>query len=80
MPRVSCMSSSVVVRLTLNRPEKLNALSVALHTELLRRQAGRSRSQYPCGHFVAPVVPLRCYDITPTSERGCTAGGTDDSQ
>ena len=39
-----------VVRLTLNRPEKLNALSVALHTELL--QAAKQAEADPHTHAV----------------------------
>ena len=39
-----------VVRLTLNRPEKLNALSVALHTEVL--QAAKQAEADPNTHAV----------------------------
>lgn len=61
-----------VVRLTLNRPEKLNALSVALHTELL--QAAKQAEADPNTHAVIIRGAGRAfcagYDITPTPERG----------
>jgi enoyl-CoA hydratase len=61
-----------VARLTLNRPEKLNALSVALHTELL--QAARQAEADPNIHalIIRGAGRAFCagYDITPTPERG----------
>jgi enoyl-CoA hydratase len=61
-----------VARITLNRPEKLNALSVDLHTELL--QAAKQAEADPSIHAVIIRGAGRAfcagYDITPTSERG----------
>ena len=63
-----------VARLTLNRPEKLNALSVDLHTELL--QAAKQAEANPRIHAVVIRGAGRAfwagYDITPTSERRAT--------
>ena len=63
-----------VVRLTLNRPEKLNALSVDLHTELL--QAAKQAEADPRIHAIVIRGAGRAfcagYDITPTSERQTT--------
>jgi enoyl-CoA hydratase len=63
-----------VVRLTLNRPEKLNALSVDLHTELL--QAAKQAEADPRIHAVIIRGAGRAfcagYDITPTPERQAT--------
>jgi enoyl-CoA hydratase len=60
-----------VARLTLNRPEKLNALSVALHTEIL--QAAKQAEADPAIHAVIIRGAGRAfcagYDITPTAER-----------
>lgn len=60
-----------VARITLNRPEKLNALSVALHTELL--QAAKQAEADPNTHVVVIRGAGRAfcagYDITPTPER-----------
>jgi enoyl-CoA hydratase len=60
-----------VARLTLNRPEKLNALSVALHTEVL--QAAKQAEADPQIHAVIIRGAGRAfcagYDITPTAER-----------
>jgi enoyl-CoA hydratase len=61
-----------VARITLNRPEKLNALSVDLHTELL--QAAKQAEADPRIHVVVIRGAGRAfcagYDITPTAERG----------
>jgi enoyl-CoA hydratase/carnithine racemase len=63
-----------VARLTLNRPEKLNALSVDLHTELL--QAAKQAEADPRIHAVVIRGAGRAfcagYDITPTAERQAT--------
>ena len=63
-----------VARITLNRPEKLNALSVDLHTELL--QAARQAQDDPSIHAVIIRGAGRAfcagYDITPTPERAST--------
>src|SRR5262245_66029548 len=63
-----------VARLTLNRPEKLNALSVDLHTELL--QAAKQAEANPRIHAVVIRGAGRAfcagYDITPTPERRAT--------
>jgi enoyl-CoA hydratase len=60
-----------VARLTLNRPEKLNALSVALHTELLH--AAKQAEADPNMHalIIRGAGRAFCagYDITPTAER-----------
>ena len=60
-----------VARITLNRPEKLNALSVALHTELL--QAATQAEADPHIHAVIIRGAGRAfcagYDITPTPDR-----------
>lgn len=61
-----------VARITLNRPEKLNALRVALHTELL--QAAKQAEADPNIHAVIIRGAGRAfcagYDMTPTPERG----------
>ena len=63
-----------VARLTLNRPEKLNALSVDLHTELL--QAAKQAEADPRIHAVVIRGAGRAfcagYDITPSPERQAT--------
>ena len=63
-----------VARITLNRPEKLNALSMDLHTELL--QAAQQAEADPRIHAVIIRGAGRAfcagYDITPTPERGAT--------
>jgi enoyl-CoA hydratase len=63
-----------VARITLNRPEKLNALSVDLHTELL--QAAKQAEADPRIHAVIIRGAGRAfcagYDITPTAEREAT--------
>lgn len=60
-----------VARITLNRPEKLNALSVALQTELL--QAAKQAEADPSIHAVIICGAGRAfcagYDITPSAER-----------
>src|SRR4030095_14873796 len=60
-----------VARITLHRPEKLNALSVALHTEIL--QAAKQAEADPATHAVIIRGAGRAfcagYDITPTAER-----------
>jgi enoyl-CoA hydratase len=66
-----------VARITLNRPEKLNALSVALQTELL--QAAKQAEADPSIHAVIIRGAGRAfsagYDITPTAERGEAQAG-----
>ena len=61
-----------VARITLNRPEKLNALSIDLHTELL--QAARQAEEDPRIHAVIIRGAGRAfcagYDITPTPVSG----------
>ena len=68
---VSLKKIGRVARLTLNRPEKLNALSVDLHTELL--QAAKQAEADPRIHAVVIRGAGRAfcagYDITPTPER-----------
>src|SRR5215510_13083643 len=64
-----------VARLTLNRPEKLNALSVDLHTELL--QAAKQAEANPRIHAVIIRGAGRAfcagYDITPSAEHGTSS-------
>ena len=66
-----------VARLTLNRPEKLNALSIDLHTELL--QAAKQAEADPRIHAVVIRGAGRAfcagYDITPAPERRATQAG-----
>jgi enoyl-CoA hydratase len=63
-----------VARITLNRPAKLNALSVALQTELL--QAARQAEADPAIHAIIIRGAGRAfcagYDITPTPEGGAS--------
>ncbi len=63
-----------VARITLNRPEKLNALNIDLHTELL--QAARQAEEDPRIHAViirgAGSAFCAGYDITPTPVSGAT--------
>ena len=63
-----------VARLTLNRPEKLNALSVDLHTELL--QAAKQAETDPRIHAIVIRGAGRAFcagdDITPTPARQTT--------
>src|SRR3989449_11170282 len=63
-----------VARLTLNRPEKLNALNVDLHTDLL--QAAKQAEADPRIHAVVIRGAGRAfcagYDITPSPERQAT--------
>ena len=61
-----------VARITLNRPEKLNALSIGLQTELI--DAAKTAESDPAIHAVILRGAGRAfsadYDITPTAERG----------
>ena len=61
-----------VARITLNRPEKLNALSIGLQTEIV--QAAKAAEADPAIHAVILRGSGRAfsagYDITPTAERG----------
>ena len=60
-----------VARLTLNRPEKLNALSVALHTELLHAAKQAEADPHIHALIIRGAGRAFCagYDITPTAER-----------
>ena len=66
-----------VARITLNRPEKLNALSIPLQTELI--QAAKHAEADPNIHAVILRGAGRAfsagYDITPTAARGQDQGG-----